>query len=172
MNLKSLRIVHIISKFDSNQGGPPKSVLSIMQAQNILGYNSKIITLFQKMDLLGNYTQAEWIINLNQLQLRKFLLELYDIWDYRSQLTIDTKLSICPPHGLPFREIPIHIIQRNYNINIDLLKKFCIIIIDKLINSSPIKDNQVLGAMYILSALTVVNQNAADAMPWLYQSVI
>ncbi len=124
------------------------------------------------MDLLGNYTQAEWIINLNQLQLRKFLLELYDIWDYRSQLTIDIKLAICPPHGLPFREIPIHIIQRNYNINIDLLKKFCIIIIDKLINSSLIKENQGLGAMYVLSALTIVNQNAADAMPWLYQSVI
>jgi len=145
---------------------------TIDQPTAINNYTSTFVTLFQKMDSLGNYTQAEWIINLNQLQLRKFLLELYDIWDYRSQLTIDSKLAICPPHGLPFREIPIHIIQRNYNINIDLLKKFCIIIIDKLINSSPIKDNQVLGTMYVLSALTVVNQNAADAMPWLYQSVI
>jgi hypothetical protein len=26
--------------------------------------------------------------------------------------------------------------------------------------------------MYVLSALTIVNQNAADSMPWLYQSVI
>ena len=171
-NLFSIEMIETIQKRINYNKILKKINQEIIETEQSNNYNSKIITLFQKMDLLGNYTQAEWIINLNQLQLRKFLLELYDIWDYRSQLTIDTKLSICPPHGLPFREIPIHIIQRNYNINIDLLKKFCIIIIDKLINSSPIKDNQVLGAMYILSALTVVNQNAADAMPWLYQSVI
>jgi hypothetical protein len=171
-NLFSIEMIETIQKRISYNKILKKINQEIIETEQSNNYNSKIITLFQKMDLLGNYTQAEWIINLNQLQLRKFLLELYDIWDYRSQLTIDTKLAICPPHGLPFREIPIHIIQRNYNINIDLLKKFCIIIIDKLINSSPIKDNQVLGTMYVLSALTVVNQNAADAMPWLYQSVI
>jgi hypothetical protein len=171
-NLFSIEMIETIQKRINYNKILKKINQEIIETEQSNNYNSKIITLFQKMDLLGNYTQAEWIINLNQLQLRKFLLELYDIWDYRSQLTIDSKLAICPPHGLPFREIPIHIIQRNYNINIDLLKKFCIIIIDKLINSSPIKDNQVLGTMYVLSALTVVNQNAADAMPWLYQSVI
>ena len=171
-NLFSIEMIETIQKRINYNKILKKINQEIIETEQSNNYNSKIITLFQKMDLLGNYTQAEWIINLNQLQLRKFLLELYDIWDYRSQLTIDSKLAICPPHGLPFREIPIHIIQRNYNINIDLLKKFCIIIIDKLINSSPIKDNQVLGTMYVLSALTVVNQNEADAMPWLYQSVI
>jgi hypothetical protein len=145
---------------------------NIIENEETYSYNSKCISLFQKMDLLGNYTQAEWLINLNNISLRRFILELYDIWDYRSQITLETKLSICPPHGLPFREIPIHIIQRNYNINIEILQKYCINIIDKLINSSLIKDNQSLGAMYVLSALTIVNQNAADAMPWLYQSVL
>ena len=144
----------------------------ITTIDQINNYNSSFVTLFQKIDLLGNYTQAEWIINLNNVQLRRFLLELYDIWDYRSQLSIEMKLAICPPTGMPFREIPVHILQRNFNINIDLLKKFAINIIDKLINASNNRDNQSLGAMYVLSALTIVNTTAAEAMPWLYQSVL
>ena len=135
-------------------------------------YNSEIITIFQKMDLLGNYTQAEWFINLSNYQLRLFILELYDIWDYRAQLTNDIKVSMCPPNGLPFREIPIHIIKRNHNLNNDMLYNFSIIIMKKLLNSSTIEDNQRLGAMYILSALTIVNNQAAEAMPWLYESVL
>ena len=145
---------------------------TIDQPTAINNYTSTFVTLFQKMDSLGNYTQAEWIINLNVSQLRKFILELYDIWDYRSQITNETKMAICPPFGHPFREIPLHIIQQSFNLNIDILKKYCIIIIDKFINSSTNKDNQSLGAFYILSALTMVNQNAADAMPWLYQSLL
>ena len=33
------------------------------------------------------------------------------------------------------------------------------------------RDAQFLGASYILSALTLVNENAAQSMPWLYFSV-
>lgn len=134
--------------------------------------NSKIISAFQKIDLLDNYTQAEWLLDLSQPQLRRFILELYDIWDYRSQLSRETKALICPPNGMPFREVPMHIIQSQHNINIGLLKQFSLIIINNFINSSPLRDNQKLGAIYILSALTLVNTSAAESMPWLYHSVL
>lgn len=134
--------------------------------------NSKIITAFQKIDQLDNYTQAEWLIDLPQPSLRRFILELYDIWDYRAQLSRETKALICPPNGMPFREVPMHIIQSQYNINIGLLKQFSLIIINNFINSSPLRDNQKLGAIYILSALTLVNTSAAESMPWLYHSVL
>jgi hypothetical protein len=131
--------------------------------------NTKLFTLFQKMDLLGNYTQAEWLIDLSPYYLRRFILELYDIWEYRAQLTIETKLAIC---GAPFRDIPMHLIQTQHNMNKDLLKQFCAIIINNFINTSQIRENQYLGSIYVLSSLTLVNNNAAEAMPWLYQSVI
>jgi len=171
-NMFSLELIEQVQKRINYNKILKKVNQDILHIEQTNNYNSSFVTLFQKMDLLGNYTQAEWIINLNNVQLRKFLLELYDIWDYRSQLSIEMKLAICPPNGLPFREIPIHILQRNFNVNIDLLKKFSITIIDKLINSSNIRDNQSLGAMYVLSALTIVNNNAAEAMPWLYHSVL
>jgi hypothetical protein len=133
--------------------------------------NSKIISAFQKIDQLDNYTQAEWLLDLSQQNLRRFILELYDIWDYRAQLTKETKILICPPNGMPFREIPMHIIQSQYNINIAILKQFSLIIINNFINS-PLRENQKLGAIYILSALTLVNTSAAESMPWLYHSVL
>jgi hypothetical protein len=40
-----------------------------------------------------------------------------------------------------------------------------------MINSSPDQNNQSLGAFYILGALTLVNNQAAESMPWLYESV-
>jgi hypothetical protein len=134
--------------------------------------NSKIISAFQKIDQLDNYTQAEWLLDLSHANLRRFILELYDIWDYRAQLSRETKVMICPPNGMPFRDVPMHIIQTQYNINISLLKQFSLIIINNFINSSPLRDNQKLGAIYILSALTLVNPSAAESMPWLYRSVL
>ena len=171
-NLFSLELIENVQKRINYNKILKKINQEIVTIEQTNNYNSSFVTLFQKIDLLGNYTQAEWIINLNNVQLRRFLLELYDIWDYRSQLSIEMKLAICPPTGMPFREIPVHILQRNFNVNIDLLKKFAITIIDKLINASNNRDNQSLGAMYVLSALTIVNNNAAEAMPWLYQSVL
>uniref|UniRef100_A0A6C0JMJ9 Uncharacterized protein n=1 Tax=viral metagenome TaxID=1070528 RepID=A0A6C0JMJ9_9ZZZZ len=134
--------------------------------------NNKILSLFQKIDSLGNYTQTEWLTSLSPYHIRRFLLELYDIWEYRAQLTKETKLLICPPNGTPFREIPIHIIQTNHHMNTDILKQFCINIINQFINTSPFRENQSLGAIYILSALTLVSPNAAESMPWLYQAVL
>ena len=137
-----------------------------------LSANNKLISLFQKIDLLGNYTQVEWLINLTPFYIRRFILELYDIWDYRSQLTKEMKINICPPLGYPFKDIPLHIIQNNNHISTDNLKNYCALIINQLINSSSERDNQSLGAIYVLSALTLVNPSAAESMPWLYQSVL
>jgi hypothetical protein len=138
----------------------------------VLTPNNKLISLFQKIDQLGNYTQVEWLINLTPFYMRRFILELYDIWDYRSQLTKEMKINICPPFGTPFREIPTHIIQNNMNLPIETLKNFCATIIHQFINSSSVRENQVLGSIYVLSALTLVNPIAAESMPWLYYSVL
>jgi hypothetical protein len=137
-----------------------------------LSANNKLISLFQKIDLLGNYTQVEWLINLTPFYIRRFILELYDIWDYRSQLTKEMKINICPPLGYPFKDIPLHIIQNNNHVSTDNLKNYCALIINQLINSSSERENQSLGAIYVLSALTLVNPSAAESMPWLYQSVL
>ena len=44
-------------------------------------------------------------------------------------------------------------------------------IIDQICKKGSSEENCYLGASYVLCALTLVNSNAAEAMPWLYQSV-
>ena len=43
------KILHLISKIDYSQGGPPRMVLGISNAQNILKYNSKILSTSSKI---------------------------------------------------------------------------------------------------------------------------
>ena len=138
----------------------------------IPSYDSKITDLFQKMDSLGNYTQVEWFMKLNMTQLKKFILELHDIWDYRAQLPMSVKIKICPPFGKPFLRVPIHNLYPHLEIERTVLRMYCYSIMDELLNKAELTEHQCLGAYYILSALTLVNREVAEALPWLYHSVV
>jgi hypothetical protein len=129
----------------------------------------RALSLFQQMDSLGNYTNCSWLLSLNKNKLIKFLRELCDIFNYRSQLTMDIKKNICPPHGEPFRNLNLsHLISTD---NIITIKKNTLDVIDKLINGGINTDSRALGAYYVLGALTLVSEEAATSLPWLYQSV-
>jgi hypothetical protein len=130
----------------------------------------RAVTLFQNIDALGNYSDSKWFLTLNRNQLIKFVRELADIWSYRAPLTIETKRAICPPQGNPFSRMPnIHVL---HNIeNLDELRKTILDVIEKFVITGIDKDSKYLGASYVLSALTLVNIDAATALPWLYQAV-
>jgi hypothetical protein len=128
-----------------------------------------VLELFQTIDLLGNYSNPSWFLTLNSQQLIRFMRELVDIWTYRAQLSIEVKRMICPPLGDPFTTLSIH--SLHYFENITDLRKYILSILNTLINSGISNDYKSLGAYYVLSALTLVNTTAANALPWLYQSV-
>ena len=62
----------------------------------------KIISLFQKIDEHGFITNIEWFHSLSRNSLIRYIRELGDIWNYRAQLSNETKINICPPSGNPF----------------------------------------------------------------------
>jgi len=129
----------------------------------------KAVTLFQQIDALGNYSNANWFLSLNRNQLIKFIRELMDIWQYRAQLPVQTKRNICPPIGDPFRTLSIQYVNTEQNLwNV---KKVLLDVMEKFVNSGIDKDSKALGAYYVLGALTLVNSEAATSLPWLFQSV-
>ena len=130
----------------------------------------RALELFQIIDGLGNYSHPQWFLSLNRNNLIKFLRELIDIWSYRAQLSIEVKKLICPPLGDPFYRMgSIQHLQTCDNIN--EIRKNILSILEKMVNSAIDKDNKSLGAYYVLAALTLVNTDASNALPWLYQSV-
>lgn len=128
----------------------------------------KCLELFQHMDELGNYTDSKWFISLNRYQLIRFVRELMDIWEFRAELVMDVKRDICPPHGNPFRSIEISYLG---TLGYPQLQKVILSIIEQFIKKGINRDVCALGASYILCGLTLVNPDAALAIPWLYQSV-
>lgn len=128
----------------------------------------RINAVFQDIDALGNYTNSSWFSTLNTNRLIIYIRELYDIWCYRAQLSQETKIAICPPNGMPFRGIDMNNIR---HMSFDSLQRFSLCIIENLVRSGNNAENKTLGAYYALSALTLVSNEAATSMPWLYQSV-
>jgi hypothetical protein len=58
------------------------------------------------------------------------------------------------------------------NLSNETLMKYNVQIIENLVKSALDIDNKMLGTFYVLSALTLVSQQARDAMPWLYEAVV
>lgn len=128
----------------------------------------RALSVFQNIDLLGNYSNVNWFISLNKNRLIKFMRELIDIWNYRAQIENQTKRNICPPYGDPFRNFNFAYI--NSEDNLWNVRKVILEVIEKLVNSGIDKDSKCLGACYVLGSLTLVNSDAAISLPWLFQS--
>ncbi|NBO17593.1 MAG: hypothetical protein EBV07_01760, partial [Proteobacteria bacterium] len=128
----------------------------------------RILSLFQKIDALGNYTDPKWFHNLNEIQLKKFIKELSDIWRFRANLTTEVKRKICPPSGEPFSRLNYSIL--NMETSIIILKKSTLDVLERFICGLDLGSQQ-LGANLVLCALTLVSNDAANALPWFYESV-
>ena len=130
----------------------------------------RALKVFQNVNALGNYSDSKWFLMLNKHALLRFIKELIDIWEFRCHLTIETKREICPPYGYPFLRLPSYNILNAYE-NIDDLRNVSLEVIETFVNKGINKDSKSLGAYYILGALTLVNNDAATSMPWLYQAL-
>ena len=130
----------------------------------------RALTLFQNIDLLGNYSNYLWFTSLNKYQLIKLTNELMDIWYYRAPLTNEVRYEICPSFGNPFYRTPHYNTLHNIE-NIDDIRKIILEIMENFVSKGIDKDSKCLGAYYVLGALTLVNNDAATSLPWLYQAV-
>ena len=142
---------------DVNKNLEPKKIIEL-----------RIKSLFQEIDSLGNYTNSEWFSSLDRVGIIRFIRELYDIWEYRAHLTPIIKMEICPPEGNPFSglnmiELPL--------LSIEILQFLSLNYMEKIIKSGINRESKCLGCHYVLCAITLVNVEAAQALPWLYYSV-
>lgn len=126
------------------------------------------LALFLHMDDLGNYTDPMWFWSLERNKIIRFIRELSDIWTYRAQLTQQIQMEICPPVGDPFRSINLNYLN---NLSLTEIRRIAIGIMENCISRGINISSRSLGANFVLCALTLVNPDAANALPWLFQSV-
>jgi hypothetical protein len=143
---------------------------ALKQVSNETAIELRAITLFQHINELGNYSNAQWFLSLNRFQIYRFIEELVDIWNYRAQLSRNIKREICPPFGNPFMSLDIDRLIGEPNLWD--IKNELLSYMESLVNSGVNVDSKSLGAYYVLGALTIVSNDAASSLPWLFQSFL
>lgn len=130
-------------------------------------FQMKVTDLFQKIDELNYYTNPSWFINLNVDELRCFYVELYDVWHHRAELTPEMRNTIIPSPARPFK-YPVRdvVAQRSQ----ELLRKLNMDTIRMFVSAAADRSDRILGAMYVVTALTLVCRECAETYPWLYES--
>jgi hypothetical protein len=141
----------------------------IQTATNTNGYTieQRAFNLFQDIDSLGNYTNPVWFMELRRHQILIYLKEFHDIWSYRAQLSEQIKNEICP-QGNPFSTI--HVAELAL-IPFRELQETILTLMETMVRGGINQNSRYLGTTYVLCALTLVNNTAAEALPWLYDSV-
>lgn len=124
--------------------------------------------LFMEIDRLGNYSQSHWFLSLNRQSLFRFVVELKDLFEYRSQMPISTRMRLIPNYGSPYYDIIMPVLSRE---SYDQIHAAANLVMRRMLYSADDESDRCLCATYILTALTLVSYEAATALPWLYESV-
>jgi len=131
--------------------------------------NNRISELFIEIDLLGNYTNKDWFINLEIRDYIRLYRKLYEIWYYRSNLSREVQNSICPYYA-PFDGIFTRPLLHS-ELGLEQIKTACLIVFENMVYSGINIEYRKIGTLHALSALTLVSVPARESMPWLYESV-
>ena len=133
------------------------------------GWRMKVVEIFVQMEELQYGADPEWFIALSLSDQKRFYLNLLDIWHHRAGLSQTDRERIVPsPQQLFHWGISrITAIQQ-----LSTIRTTNSYIMKKLVSSATDRNDRVLGAMYILTSLTQVCPQAAEAFPWLFESAV
>ena len=151
------RIVELQSALNLN--------LEIIRSRNI---DTRIRELFMEINLLGNYAEIRWFADLDRLRLARFYQVYYDWWNVHSRLDAETRSSICIFDD-PFSDV--RLLYLYPTTPVEDYREACIRLMENMIYGSHDIEFRKLGAMHVLSILTVVSIPARNAMSWLYESL-
>lgn len=132
-------------------------------------WNQKVLDVFFKMDALGYRASCRWFEEMELDDHELFYTRLYRLWTYQLGLTAGEKEAILPGPGKLFKQTPDRTIHANHDIrwwrrsNLNMILEF--------LTRGTTKSHQALGALYVLMALVQTVPEAAEAYPWILESV-
>lgn len=129
----------------------------------------RVTDIFQKLDQLNYYTNPEWFLKMDIDDHRCFYVELHDIWYHRAGLAPEMRSTIIPPPAKPFRYAVRDIIAQK---SMENLRKINLDLINMFVSAANDKNDRSLAAMYVVTALTLVNAHCADTYSWLHESAV
>jgi hypothetical protein len=136
-------------------------------------WNQKVLDVFFKMEALGYRASCRWFDEMNLTDHMQFYRRLHRLWMYQLGLTAMEKEAIVPGYNAGmtklFKQSPDRLEAQTHDLrwwrraNLNLILEF--------LTRAPQKSQQGLGALYILMALVQVVPEAAEAYPWVRESL-
>lgn len=130
----------------------------------------RLSQLFFKIDEHGYITDPNWLLSLSREKILRFIREISDIWNYRLNIPLETKRKIIYPNGMLFT--PCINIRHLHIANLEEITKIAYKVMNRIICNGIDMNHKHLGVIYVLTSLTIVSNDAAESLPYLYQSAI
>ena len=154
---------------DNNTNYNNTVMIEYIRSIRIKPFMERARLLFMEIDQLGNYTQYQWFTELDRRNCLRFYRILRDIWTYRAQIPTSIKNKICPLWD------PFIVVSNSMNLpelSLQNVLNICLSVMEDMVYSGIDTEYKTIGAFHVLTALTVVNQEARTNMPWLYESLV
>jgi hypothetical protein len=136
-------------------------------------WNQKVLDTFMKVEALGYLLSTSWFQDLTLDGLQKFYRALYQLWYWRLGLSPQEKDEICPGHLQSTSRLFKHDPDEMIRIHKDTKwwKRNLLGIMHSLVTRGTSKSLRGLGALYIVMGLVQVSEQAAEAYPWILESL-
>ena len=144
------------------------AMLEFVRSMRSKSIDERTRALFMEIDQLGNYSNYEWFNNLERRNYLRYFRILKDIWSYRAQIPINIKIKICPLWD-PFIMLSTDDL---IDLTMEQLKARCLCVMEDMVFTGVDIEFKTLGALHVLSVLTIVSREARLNMPWLYESLM
>lgn len=130
-------------------------------------WRQRVLDVFMRIEAFGFHASCEWFHEMSVADHQKFYATLFSLWYSRLGLTMAQREAIVPhsesaAHKL-FRFLPEQARRHSKT----WWERCNLAIIEALVSRSPDKEQQRLGAVYVLMGLVAVCDAAADSFPWL-----
>lgn len=144
--------------------GVQNKIQNVLPTDQKFVFRNKVITVFQKMDELNNYTDINWFMNLTNLELIRLVYLIKDLFDYRMELSVLKKSKIVRMGTVFYKD------SHHYkHVSFSHLRNEIIDELNRLVSEGETRDDRYLGSLIILSGLVELDENCATAYPWLVQ---
>ena len=127
------------------------------------GLKRIISDIFIELSTNGYMAEIEWFNKLNIHKCKILYRNLEDIWNYRTELTIQAKRKIAPPNGILFSIKPSAVFSI---VDKFTLHKVIINNIKRLILDGETIEDRRMGMMYFIIGLSEVSHECMIANPW------
>lgn len=122
--------------------------------------NDTALKVFQKIDMLGNYTDYRWFMNLSTSRMRLYYHTLADTWNFRLGMSTHQKCRMVK-NGVIFS---IHT-EEMATFHKDDVIRIILADMDRFVSEGINLEERKLGAMILLTVLTEISKDAAEALP-------